>query len=126
MEMGDDFTIPSFSTLVSKRLRTQLIAKGGVDQLDLTILDSKFEIDKNLGDWIPVVNMLTGLAPRRHKCSIEVQMLMGSSSNRRTFEAIRELRMFYQDVSVEEQSAMVEGCLDDIITQISIAANIRQ
>ena len=126
MEMRDNFTIPPFSTLVSERLGSQLMAKGGINQLDLTLLDAKFEYNLSAGDVVPLVNVLASLAPRQHKCSVDIQLTIGSISSRRKFESIRELRLSYPDVSVEEQTSMVEGCIGDIINQISNVANTPQ
>jgi hypothetical protein len=126
MEMSDDFTIPPFSTLVSERLGSQLMAKGGVNQLDLTLLDAKFEYNLSVADVVPIVNVLVSLAPRQHKCSVDIQLVVGSISSRRKFESIRELRHSYADVSPEEQTSMIEGCVGDIINQISRVANTPQ
>ena len=118
-EFADNFTTPTFSRLVSERLGSQLVARGGPHQLELTLLDARFKQRIGVGDAIPLVGPFYSLvATRQYKCSVDLQLIFGSLSSRRTFEGSKESKGAYSDSSQEEQISMVEGCMDDVLRQI--------
>lgn len=107
---------PSLHEAFSAKLKATIRPTGSADFLNITLLRAGFFVEKNVGDDVVLVGLLTAMRERGFKCDADVNIKRDGRSERRIFEY--QIRRSYFENS-DQIRDFIELCHANLIRQIS-------
>ena len=119
--LPNDATIPPFTELILKNLKTRLHgdAGDGGANLEIAVLDASLLMESHIADSIAFVGVASAFSERRYMCSIDLSFRYGDKAVRKAFEAVDSKSRFWGDLPTNEKAAMVRSLLDQVVGDIA-------
>jgi len=115
--LPNDATVPPFSDLVIRNLKTQFTATGGdgTDTLEIAILNTKLFMEIHMVDYCIFINIASAFSERKYMCRVDANFRYADKSVRKTFEVVDVKPRYWADLPTSDKASMVGKCVDQIV-----------